>query len=139
MWGHHGPPAYTTEKCPNDNWDCYIKFRENGPVKFQFYNKHGKWPILWFTYPYHWLRTMSKFLIRQNKIINEFWTNHVKSLAVQVCFLEILILEQSSNNWKHIFFDVQYEICKLLINALRDPHYPLWRSPESTPITITLI
>ncbi len=29
--------THSTEKWPIDNWNCYIKFRENGPLKFQVY------------------------------------------------------------------------------------------------------
>ncbi len=36
VW-NHWPSAHTTEKWPIDNWNWYIKFRENGLLKFHFY------------------------------------------------------------------------------------------------------
>ncbi len=43
VWGH-GLSAHTTDKCPINNWNCYIKFWENGPLNI---SKNGKWPIPW--------------------------------------------------------------------------------------------
>ncbi len=36
VWGH-GSSAHITEKWPIDNWNGYIKFRENDTLKFLFY------------------------------------------------------------------------------------------------------
>ena len=63
-------------------------------------------------------KTSAKQLLTNS--ISEFWQNHVRSLAVQGKFLDLLSMESSCTLWRSILFNLPTRVCKFLVNALGD-------------------
>ena len=55
-----------------------------------------------------------------NESISTKWHNHVKTLAVQGRFLDLLATESTSYDWKGIAYNLPSKICKFLINSVSD-------------------
>ena len=63
-------------------------------------------------------KTSAKKLL--SKSISDYWQNHVRSLAVQGKFLDLLSMESSCTLWRSILFNLPTRVCKFLVNALGD-------------------
>ena len=52
--------------------------------------------------------------------ISQHWQDHVRSLAVQGKFFDLLSMESSCTLWRSIIFNLPTRVCKFLVNALGD-------------------
>jgi hypothetical protein len=68
----------------------------------------------------HMQTVKNKVKANVNQEFQDLWTNHIKGLAVQGRFLEILALEKSHITWKSIIYNLPRGLLQFTINASID-------------------